>query len=146
MNKSLLHAIFGFNALCIISTFWLSTFISELFLGQNAIAIVKHLIANYGLIVLVIVMAGLGISGNLLGKKRKGKLIDAKKKRMPIIAFNGIFIMVPSALYLNYKASHGEFDSLFYAVQIVELLVGLIQISLLGLSFRDGLKLSGRLR
>ena len=65
---------------------------------------------------------------------------------MPIIAMNGFLIMIPSALFLNDKAANGEFDNWFYMVQTIELIVGAIQITLLGLSFRDGLKLSGRLR
>ncbi|MBE7411536.1 MAG: hypothetical protein L6Q54_08765 [Leptospiraceae bacterium] len=145
MKKSIPHGILGFEALCVISIFWITTFVSELFLDHGAVVIVKQLIASYGIALLVVVMGGLGISGNLLGK-RKGNLIEKKKKRMVIIAMNGFLIMIPSALFLNYKATNGEFDNWFYLVQIIELILGIIQLSLLGLSFRDGLKLSGRLR
>ena len=43
---------------------------------------------------------------------------------MPIIALNGLFILVPAAWYLAGKAAAGEFDSTFYMVQSVELIVG----------------------
>ncbi|HNC59737.1 MAG TPA: hypothetical protein PKL30_26140 [Leptospiraceae bacterium] len=146
MRKSIPHGILGLAAICVISVFWITTIVSELFLERGAVIIVKQLIASYGLVMLIIVMGGLGISGNLLGKKRKGNLIEKKKRRMPIIAMNGFLIMIPSALFLNDKAANGEFDNWFYMVQTIELIVGAIQITLLGLSFRDGLKLSGRLR
>ncbi len=146
MRKSILHGLLGFTALCIISTFWITTLVSELFLEYSAVILVKQLIVRYGLVSLVLVMGGLGISGNLLGKNRKGHLLEGKKKRMPIIAINGIFIMIPSALFLNYKATNQDFNYWFYAVQAIELTVGAVQLTLLGLSFRDGLKLSGRLR
>jgi hypothetical protein len=34
----------------------------------------------------------------------------------------------------------------FYLVQMAELAVGLVQLTLMSLNFRDGLKLAGRLR
>ncbi|MDW5418258.1 hypothetical protein R6242_16960 [Iodobacter sp. CM08] len=146
MSKSIFHAVAGTAAMLIIATFWTSTLVSELFLGHAATAAVKHAIASYGLIALVIMMAATGGTGFSLGKERKGRLLEGKKKRMPFIAANGILIMIPSALFLNYKAALGEFDALFYSVQMLELMVGLVQLTLMGMNFRDGLKLAGRLR
>ncbi len=81
-------------------------------------------------------------SGFVLGKSRTERLLDQKKKRMRIIAANGLFVMIPSALFLNYKAAAGEFDVSFYAVQLVELVVGAVQITLMGMNFRDGRRLA----
>jgi hypothetical protein len=50
--------------------------------------------------------------------------------------------MIPSALFLNYKAAAGEFDVSFYAVQLVELVVGAVQLTLMGMNFRDGRRLA----
>ena len=72
--------------------------------------------------------------------------VDTKKKRMKIVAMNGLLIMLPAAFFLSPKASVGEFDTVFYVVQIAELAVGIVQLPLMGLNFRDGLKLAGRLR
>lgn len=91
-------------------------------------------------------MAATGGAGFSLAKARTGRLIDGKKKRMAFIAFNGILIMIPSALFLNHKAAIGGFDTTFYTVQVLELAVGLVQLTLMGMNFRDGLKLAGRLR
>ena len=65
---------------------------------------------------------------------------------MPVIAFNGLLILVPSAFFLAYKAGSGDFDTSFYAVQALELVAGAVNLSLIGLNIRDGLRLSGRLR
>jgi hypothetical protein len=126
-----------------IATFWASTLVSELILSQEAIVAVKHSIVAYGLVVLVLAMAVTGGSGFALAKTRKGRLLEQKKKRMPIIALNGILVMIPAAIFLNFKAATGEFDGLFYAVQVVELAVGVVQLTLMGMNFRDGLKLAG---
>ena len=145
MKKSVLHATAGALAMVTVATFWTSTLISELLLGHEAIVIVKHAIA-YGLIPLVILMAGAGGSGFILARGRKGRLVEGKKKRMPMIGANGLLVMIPCALFLNTKAASGEFDTIFYIVQVIELVVGVVQLTLLGRNFRDGLKLVGRLR
>lgn len=146
MKKSIFHAAAGTGALLTVGTFWISTLISEVFLSHDAVATLKHAIVRYGLIILVFFMASVGASGFSMGKDRRGRLIETKKKRMPIVALNGLLIMIPSAVFLDFKASNGQFDAWFYSVQAVELLVGLVQFALLGLSFRDGLKLTGKLR
>ena len=69
-----------------------------------------------------------------------------EQKRMPIIAANGILVLIPSALYLSFKAQAGTFDAGFYAVQVLELGAGAVNIALLGLNMRDGLRMTGKLR
>lgn len=143
--KPIIHAGAGSVAMLCILSFWTSTAISELFLAQDAVAAVNQAILR-GMWLLIPAMAIVGGSGFSLAGARSGRLVDAKKKRMPIIALNGLLIMVPSAFFLSHKATAGESDGLFYAVQVVELVVGLVQLALMGLNFRDGLTLAGRLR
>ena len=146
MNPKIIHAVAGTLAILIIATFWTTTAISELFLSVSAIVAVKHYIAYYGIACLVVCMAMTGGTGSFLGKSRKGRLISDKQKRMKIIAINGLCVMLPSALFLNYKASLGQFDMIFYMVQAIELVVGIVQLTLLGKNFQAGLKMAGRLR
>ena len=68
-----------------------------------------------------------------------------KKQRMPFIVGNGLLILIPSALYLAMRASRGEFDSVFYGVQAVELLAGAVNLALMSLNIRDRFRLTGRL-
>jgi hypothetical protein len=55
-------------------------------------------------------------------------------------------VLVPSALFLAYKARAGAFDASFYAVQVLELVAGATNITLLSLNMRDGLTMKGWLR
>lgn len=143
--KSVVHAIAGIAAMLIIASFWISSLISEVFLSHKAVAEVKHAIVH-GIFLLVPFMAATGGSGFALGKTRKGPLLDRKKKRMAILFANAFLAMIPSAIFLDSRAAAGEFDRLFYVVQIVELVVGVVQLTLMGLNFRDGLKLVGNRR
>lgn len=144
MTKAI-HPIAGGIALLTILTFWLSTAFSELFASAAVVTTVKTLIP-WGFCVLIPALMAVGGSGFRLGKKMRGSLVAVKKKRMPLIAANGILVLIPSALYLSFKAQAGAFDSAFYAVQAIELIAGAVNIVLLSLNMRDGMRLTGRLR
>lgn len=143
MSKTL-HPIAGGIALLTILTFWFSTAVTELLASTATVITVKTLIP-WGLLILIPALMAAGISGLRLSKKRSGTLVSAKQKRMPLIAANGILILVPSALHLSFKAQASAFDTGFYTVQAVELLAGALNIALLSLNVRDGLRLTGRL-
>jgi hypothetical protein len=110
------------------------------------VAQVKSWIVFPGLWIMIPAMAAVGGSGMFLGKSRKGRLVDAKKMRMPLIAANGLLVLVPCAIVLNRWAAAGSFDTAFYLVQTVELVAGAINFMLMGLNVRDGLRMAGRLR
>ncbi len=133
-----LHPIAGAIALLVIATFWLSTVLTELFGSHAAVAALKTTIP-WGFLLLVPALAVTGGSGFSLSKGQRRGVIGAKLKRMPWIAANGILILVPSALFLASKASAAEFDTTFYAVQALEFVAGATNLTLLGLSMRDGL-------
>ena len=143
--KKIIHPIAGTIAILCIGSFWFSTLISELFLSQDADVLVKHTILQ-AMWIMIPAMAATGGSGFALSGARKGNLLASKKKRMQFIAANGILILLPCAFYLYSKAAAGEMDTTFYALQVVELVAGAANFSLMALNFRDGLKLSGRLR
>jgi hypothetical protein len=91
-------------------------------------------------------MAAAGGSGMFLARSRKGRLVDAKKKRMAFIAANGLLVLVPCAMVLNRWAAAGTFDTAFYVVQAIELVAGAANLALMGLNVRDKLRSAGRLR
>jgi hypothetical protein len=193
--QSKLHAFAGAIALLCISMFWVSTGVSELFLGHASVAIVKNAILA-AMWLLIPALAATGVSGFVLGKGRGGRLLQAKKRRMKIIAAkdalhksprrvhlrtravcgvanprhsygygcglrlaahpdpqrplaarlmqsipNGLLVLLPSAYALASMANAGRFDGLFYAVQALELAAGAINITLLALNMRDGVRL-----
>lgn len=140
-----IHPIAGALAILTIATFWLSTVFSELFGSQSTIVLVKSAIP-WGFLLLIPAIAIAGGSGFALTKGHRGGPIGRKVKRMPLVAANGLLILIPSALYLSFKANGGSFDAAFYGVQVLELLVGAANMTLLGLNMRDGLIMKGRLR
>lgn len=144
MIKSM-HPIAGAFAILTIATFWLSTVVSELIGSEPAIVAVKTAIP-WGFLLLIPAIVMAGGSGFALAKGRRGGLIGSKMKRMPLVAANGLLILIPSALYLSFKSSSASFDTAFYAVQALELLAGAFNIALLSLNMRDGLRMKGRLR
>ncbi|MEM5580974.1 MULTISPECIES: hypothetical protein [unclassified Roseibium] len=143
--KTKAHAFAGSIGFLMILLFWTSTVISELFTNHETIAAVKALIL-YGTFILIPAMAIAGGSGMVMGRRRKDVLTKVKKKRMPIIALNGLIILVPAAWFLAGKAAAGELDSTFYIVQVVELIAGAANLTMMGLNIRDGLRMTGKIR
>ena len=125
--------------------FWTSTAITELFASHETVATVKALILK-GMFILIPAMAIVGGSGMSMGRRRKDALTRAKKKRMPIIAVNGLLILVPAAWFLAGKAAAGEFDAVFYTVQVIELVAGAANLTMMGMNIRDGLKMTGKIK
>lgn len=143
--KSIIHPMAGALALVMITTFWISTVLSELLGSQAAVVAVKSAIP-WGFLVLIPALAATGGTGFSLASGRRAGLVGAKLKRMPLIAANGVLILIPAALFLASKAKAGQFDTGFQIVQAVEITAGAANIALLGLNMRDGLKMRGRLR
>ena len=137
----IIHPIAGLIALLTIASFWLSTVLSELFASEAAIIAVKTAIP-WGFLLLIPALAATGGSGLAVAKGRRSGVIGTKLKRMPFIAANGLLVLIPAALFLASKAKVGQFDGSFYTVQVLELIAGAINITLLGFNMRDGFKLT----
>eukprot|EP01034_Spumella_vulgaris_P017641 gene17641-22493_t len=106
----IIHPLAGAVAILTIATFWLSTALSELFCSQTTIIAVKTAIP-WGFLLLVPAIALAGGSGLTLAKGRRGGVIGSKIRRMPLVAVNGVLILIPSALYLAFKANADSFDT-----------------------------------
>ena len=140
MNRNTLrkiHAAAGAGAFLFIASFWSSTVFSELFGSHETVAAVKQTIV-YALFELIACMATAGATGMKMGGKSKHAAIAVKRRRMPFIAANGMLILLPCAFFLNSRAAAGQFDSVFYIVQSIELIAGAANLTLLGLSMKDG--------
>jgi len=140
----LVHKLAAVIATVCIATFFVSSLVVELFGSEAAIATVKSLIVQPGLFVLVPAIAITGITGFRFSKTRKGSLVEAKLKRMPIIGANGILVLIPAAIFLDQWAAAGLFDLRFYLVQGVEFVAGAVNLTLMGLNIRDGMRLGGK--
>lgn len=135
--KRTLHAGAGIVAFLTIAVFWTATVGAELFGTAETIHAVKRMILM-GLVVLIPAIAIAGGSGMSMGRRRKDAQARAKTRRMPLIAANGIIILLPSAFFLEARAAEGMFDAPFLAVQGLELLAGAVNLVLMGLNIRDG--------
>lgn len=141
--KAKVHAIVGTLALLTISTFWVSTLLSELFGSYALITTVKTSIL-WGMLILIPLMATAGATGAALGKKMRLPQVARKSKRMKIIAINGLMLLLPSAVFLAMRAQADIFDTWFYAVQTIEVLAGATNITLLVMNLKDGLSIKAR--
>ncbi len=142
----IVHRFAGIVAPLCVTTFLVSTSLVGLFGSHAALAQVKSLIVSPGLLILIPALALAGGSGAFLSRNRKGALVAAKKSRMPFIAANGLFVLVPCALLLNYWAQRELVGPLFVAVQALELIAGSVNLTLMTRNIIDGLRLSGRIR
>ena len=139
--KTIIHAGAGTLAMILIAGFLTATLISELLLNEAAVLMAKGAILA-GICLLIPTMAITGGSGFSLASGRHSPAIDKKRKRMKIIAANGLLILLPLAILLYLRAAAGLFDGLFYAMQALEVLAGSAQLALLARNFRDGRKMT----
>lgn len=138
--KAKIHAAAGAAALFVVGSFWLATVTTELSGNLEAVAAVKAGILA-GMAVLVPLMVIAGASGFSLAKGWRSPSVARKKRRMRIVAANGVLVLVPAAYVLAGWAGEGRFDTAFYALQGLELVAGATNIGLLSLNMRDGLAL-----
>jgi hypothetical protein len=139
------HPIAGLTAFLTILTFWLSTVTSEPLGSHEMIVQLKESIP-WGFLILLPALVTTGLSGTQLASGSSHPTIVKKRRRMPIIAANGLLILIPASLYLAKLASVGDFGALFYGVQAIELIAGAINLSLMALNIRDGIRLRQRFK
>jgi hypothetical protein len=140
-----LHPIAGAIGFATILAFWLSTATSELFGSTAVITAVKQTIP-WGFLIVVPALVITGASGFRIAGASSDPRVIRKRRRMPIIAANGLLVLMPAALYLAALASRGDFGMRFYGVQAIELIAGAINLILMSLSIRDGLRLTAKRR
>ena len=141
--KSVFHAMFGSLLLAMISLFLMASLISEIWYAKDVISTVKFVILQ-AFFLLLPMLAITGFLGLSLAKLRRGRLIDGKKIRMIWIILICVVILLPAAYQLNSLAEKGEFDFLYLNIQLIEYIFDLLALALLGLNFRDGVKLVDR--
>ena len=146
MGIKKIHLVSSLGATFLIALFFCATLTVELFGSHLEVTRVKHLIVAPGLWVLVPLIISAGLTGNLMTRGRRGRLLDTKRRRTSVVAATGLLVLVPAALTLNWLASSGDFGGLFYAVQGLELLAGASNLTLIGFNIYDGLRLSGRIK
>ncbi|MHB8254267.1 MAG: hypothetical protein ACYDEV_11335 [Acidiferrobacter sp.] len=142
----IIHRVSGLLATVTIATFLTATLSAWLGGSHATIALVAHRIVAPGLFILIPALAATGGSGFWLSRSRMGRLVSVKIRRMRLIAMNGLLVLVPTAMVLDYLTHAGSFSAPFIIIQVVEWLAGAVNMTLMGLNIRDGLRMNGRLR
>jgi hypothetical protein len=142
---SAIHRNAAILAFLTILTFWSATAATELWGNTAAITTVKQGVLA-GMVVLIPAIVAAGVTGYRLGGRSFAPKAAAKRRRMPVIALNGVLVLVPAATFLAFRATEGSFDAWFVAVQAAELAAGGLNIALMALNIRDGMILSGRMQ
>lgn len=149
-----IHAAAGALALVTILSFWTSSLAAEA-LGPAAITAIKGAIP-WGMVLLIPALMVTGITGHRLAVRRRGPLVAARQRRMGLVAAkqrrmglaaaNGLLVLLPCAVVLARWSAAGAFGPAFHVLQAVELAAGALNITLLSLNMRDGLRMRGRVR
>ena len=137
----LIHRSAGAIALLLISTFFISSVVVDLFGTHAQIAMVKQGIL-YCVGILILAMMVTGISGKKLYPGKVKGVLATKQLRMKFAAANGLLILLPAAVVLAQWSAAGQFDAWFWRLQGLELMAGAANATLLGLNIRDGLRIA----
>ncbi len=143
--KTRVHAVAGAVGLVLVTTFFLVSVAVEV-RGDPALVANAKTFILYGVCLLIPTMAVTGASGRSLMGDRRGPRVLVKQRRMIAIGAIGLLVLTPCAILLYGMAAAGDFGAAFVVLQGVEFVGGAVNIVLLGLNFRDGMLLTGRIR
>lgn len=127
-------------SLLLIASFWISSAAAELSGSAQAIVFAKRFVLT-GMFALAPAMAATGLTGRRLAGRRSSEAVSGKLKRIKTMAACGIALLMPLAIYLWWKATVNEFDSWFYAAQLLEFAAGAVNLLLGILNVSAGVNL-----
>lgn len=97
-------------------------------------------VALYAIVLLAPVMIALEQSGKRLAANSHEPFVRRKQRRLFALKVNGVCILIPSAIVLDRLSHAGQINTLFYAVKALLVLAASMNLILLALNFRDGLR------
>ncbi|PKH08124.1 hypothetical protein [Moritella sp. Urea-trap-13] len=135
-----IHKAAAILAFLLITSFLSSTIIADVLATPAQIAQVKHTILLFipGLIAAMMVT---GKSAKILYPGAMTGVFKIKQRRMKLAAINGTLILLPAAIVLAKWSALDQFDELYWAVQILEIIAGTTNLTMIGLNIRDGIRL-----
>ncbi|HEY0640398.1 MAG TPA: hypothetical protein VGD67_22435 [Pseudonocardiaceae bacterium] len=142
--RSRVHAVAGVLGLTLITLFLTTSVVVELVGDRATIAAAKQWIL-YGVAVLIPCLIVAGASGRSMMGPQPGPELRAKQRRMFVIAAVGLAVLTLCALLLQQLSAAGEFGLTFTLVQTVEFVAGAVNVTLMSLNVRAGLRLTGRI-
>jgi hypothetical protein len=134
------HLAASLTATAVVASLLAATIGAEVLGTESQVEAVKDWIAR-ALLLLVPALAVAGITGARLAGRSRAPIVRRKLRRMRIVGATGLLVLVPCALTLARLAPS---DLAFAIVQVVELLAGGSNLSLLVLNARDGMAMRAK--
>ncbi|SGZ02193.1 Putative uncharacterized protein [Moritella viscosa] len=135
-----IHKTAAIFALVLITSFLTSTIIADLLATPQQITYVKSTILMF-IPALILAMIVTGTSAKKLYPGAMKSVFKIKQTRMKVAAINGVIILLPAAIILARWSALGQFDGLYWTVQILEIIAGMTNLTMIGLNIRDGIRL-----
>ncbi|SEH33401.1 hypothetical protein [Magnetospirillum fulvum] len=135
----LIHPLAARATLGLFVLIWGSAVAAGLFADREMLAFIKEVVVwtLFLLTPLTMLTAGTGL---ILGRARPGPITDRKRRRLRLIVAIGIVILLPATLVLDAMVQSDSYDAtLFLVFQGIELVAGLVLLTLMGISVRDGI-------
>lgn len=146
MKNIKLHKAAGIIALITLSTFFISTIIIELLGDPESIKLLKLLIMIFALGVMVPSSILIGVTGKKIAKGYNSNLLKKKLNLFKYIQRIGPFILAPTGIALFLLSRADNFNLLFYAVQITELIAQFCSILLIITGIKTGASIKNQRR
>jgi hypothetical protein len=128
------HLLAAVGALVLIVVFGVSAAVSEAGGDASEVRVVRLAIV-WALPALVGCLVTAGLTGRKLAGRSRAAVVRRKQRRVQIVAAAGVLVLVPSAIILAVASPSGGGT---VALEVVELVAGAVNLTLLGLNFRDG--------
>lgn len=135
-----IHKVAAILAFLLITSFLTSTIIADLLATPEKIAQVKNTILMF-IPILILAMIATGLSAKKLYPSAVTGKFKLKQTRLKVAAINGTLILLPAAVVLAKWSALGQFDGLYWTVQILEVIAGMTNLTMIGLNIRDGIRL-----
>jgi hypothetical protein len=135
------HVAAAGGAIAVITTFLISSGVTELTGSAGDIRVLRHAIL-LGLPLLIACLATAGLTGRRLAGGAGSAVVRRKLRRLQAAAAIGLLVLVPCALILNHLAAALTTSRAFTALEVTEFLFGAVNLSLLTLNFRDGRRMT----
>lgn len=148
MSKSLLsriHLTAAAGAVAVVIAFLAVSAVTELVGGVGEVRAARQGIL-LGLPLLIACLATAGITGSRLADRSRSAVVRAKRWRLAAAAVTGLVVLIPCALLLGFPPAAFAGSPQVTALEIIEWAFGSVNLCLLVLNFRAGLRIRSRRR
>ena len=140
-NMHKVHKVAGIFVLLTLVTFFLSTIIIESLGDHEQIKWLKLLIMIFALGLIAPFTIIIGKTGKKVSKGHDPKMLKKKSKLFKTMQRIGPFVLAPTGIALYFMARSDSFNTVFYTIQLIELIAQLTSIVLIIIAINTGIQL-----